>query len=82
MLKNSSLCIIYKSSVTTGIAKQMMRNILILCYNGSLVTWTVVTLTASKIKPHIFSVSGFAMSYTANMFIVMILYLKTEFLHV
>jgi hypothetical protein len=47
---------------------------LILCYNGSLVTWTVVSLTTAKFKPLIFSVFGFALSYTANMFILVILY--------
>jgi hypothetical protein len=36
--------------------------------------WTVVSLTTAKFKPLIFSVSGFALSYTANMFIPMILY--------
>jgi hypothetical protein len=32
------------------------------CYNSSLVTWTVVCLTAAKSKPLIFPVSGFALS--------------------
>jgi hypothetical protein len=36
------------------------------CYNSSLVTWTVVCLTAAKFKPRIFSVSGFALSNVAN----------------
>jgi hypothetical protein len=35
-----------------------------LCYNGSLVTWTVVRLTTPKFKPLIFSTSGFALSCT------------------
>jgi hypothetical protein len=30
-------------------------------YNGSLVTWTVVCLTAAKFKPLVFPVSGFAL---------------------
>jgi hypothetical protein len=47
---------------------------LILCYNSSLVTWTVVSLTTAKFKPLIFSMSGFALFYTENMFIFMILY--------
>jgi hypothetical protein len=46
----------------------------ILCYNGSLVTWTVVSLTTAKFKPLTFSTSGFTLSYTANIFILMILY--------
>jgi hypothetical protein len=45
----------------------------ILRYNGSLVTWTVVSFTVAKFKPLIYSMSGFALSYTANMFILMIL---------
>jgi hypothetical protein len=35
---------------------------------------TGVSLTTAKFKPLIFSVSGFSLSYTANMFILMILY--------
>jgi hypothetical protein len=46
----------------------------ILCYNGSLVTWMVLRLTAAKFKPFIFSMSGFTLSYTANMLLFMILY--------
>jgi hypothetical protein len=46
----------------------------IFCYNGSLVTWTVVSLATAKFNPLIFSLSGFALSYTANMFILMTLY--------
>jgi hypothetical protein len=46
----------------------------ILRYNGSLVTWTVLSLTTVKFKPLIFSMSGFALSYTTNMFILIILY--------
>jgi hypothetical protein len=34
----------------------------------------VVSLTTAKFNPIIFSMSGFALSYTANMFILMILY--------
>jgi hypothetical protein len=44
------------------------------CDNGSIVTWTVVSLSIAKFKPLIFSVSGFALSYAENMFILMILY--------
>jgi hypothetical protein len=47
---------------------------LILCYNYSLVTGKVVSLTAAKFKPLIFSMSGFALSYAGKMFILMILY--------
>jgi hypothetical protein len=45
-----------------------------LCYNGSLDTWTAVSLTAAKFQPLIISVSGFPSSYAANMFVLMILY--------
>jgi hypothetical protein len=44
----------------------------ILCYNGSLVTRTVVSLTTAKLKPLISSMFGFTLSYTANMFMLMI----------
>jgi hypothetical protein len=64
----------YKSSVRTDFAKQIMLILHILCYNSSLVTWSVMKLTTAKFKPLIFSVSVFILSYTANMFILMILY--------
>jgi hypothetical protein len=41
--------------------------------NDRLVTWTVIHMTATKFKPLIFSVSGFALSNVANSFIFMIL---------
>jgi hypothetical protein len=74
VIENSSCCTIYKSSVSTGFAKQIMPILCILFYNSSLVTWMVVSLTGAKFKPIIFSVFGFALSYTMNMFILMILY--------
>jgi hypothetical protein len=42
--------------------------------NGSLIVWTVVSLTTAKFKPLVFPMSGFALFYTANMFILVILY--------
>jgi hypothetical protein len=45
----------------------------ILCYNGSLVIWKVVSFTI-KVSPLIFSMYGFALSYAMNMFILMIMY--------
>jgi hypothetical protein len=45
----------------------------ILRYNGSLVIWTVVSLTVTEFKSFVFSMSGFALSYDANIFILMIL---------
>jgi hypothetical protein len=45
----------------------------ILCYNGSLVTWKVVSLT-TKFKPLILFMSCFTLSLSANMFTLMILY--------
>jgi hypothetical protein len=66
LLKFFLLHYIHKPSLSPGFAKQIMSSLLILCYNGSLVTWTVVWLTAAKFKPLIFSTSGFASSYTAN----------------
>jgi len=45
-----------------------------LCFNDSLVTLTVVNLTAAKLKPLKFSVYGFALSYVENICIFVILY--------
>jgi hypothetical protein len=36
----------------------------ILCYNGSLVTWTVISLATVKFKPLTFSTSGVTLSYS------------------
>jgi hypothetical protein len=44
------------------------------CYNRCLVTWTVMCLTTTKLKPLIFSVSGFAISNVTNDCIFMMLY--------
>jgi hypothetical protein len=65
---------IYKSSVSTGSAKQIMPILFILHYNSSLVTSMVISLTIIKFKTLIFSVSGFALSYTTNIFILIILH--------
>jgi hypothetical protein len=48
------------SSVGPGFAKQIMPILRILCYNGNLVTWTVVSLITAKFKPLFF----FALSLT------------------
>jgi hypothetical protein len=58
---------LHKSSVSTAFAEDIMLILHILCYNGSLVTRTVVSLTTANFKPLMFSMSGFALSYTANM---------------
>jgi hypothetical protein len=36
------------------------------CNNGSLITCTVISLTAARFKPLILSVDGFALFYDAN----------------
>jgi hypothetical protein len=73
----------YKSFLCPAFSKQIMPLVLILCYNGSLVTGTVVSLATAKFKPLIFPVSRFALTYTANMFILMVFYdfclLPTQF---
>jgi hypothetical protein len=56
IIENASCCTSYKSSISLGFAKEIMPFLLLLCYNGSLVTWTVVSLTTAKFKPLIFSV--------------------------
>jgi hypothetical protein len=43
-------------------------------YNGSLVIWTVVCLTATKFKPLVLSVPAFALSNIANIYIFVVLY--------
>jgi hypothetical protein len=40
-------------------------------YNDSLDTWTVVHMTTAKFKPLILSVSGFAFSSVANIFMIL-----------
>jgi hypothetical protein len=45
-----SLCTIYKFSVSTGFSEQIMPILRILCYNGRLVTWTVVSLNTAKFR--------------------------------
>jgi hypothetical protein len=40
--ENSFFCTIYSSSVSRGFAEQIMSILRILCYNGSLATWTIV----------------------------------------
>jgi hypothetical protein len=74
MLVKIFFCTIYKSSVIPSIAEQVIPILRNLCYNDSLITWTVVSLTTFKFKPLIFCMSVVAFSYTANMFILMILW--------
>jgi hypothetical protein len=47
----SSFCTTHKSSVSTGFTEQILPILRILCYNGSLVTWTVVSFITAKFKP-------------------------------
>jgi hypothetical protein len=71
---------VYEYYISPGVGKQVMPVLLILCYNGSLVTLMVVSLTAGKFKPLIFSMSDFALSYVANMFFLMYCRLFTPLL--
>jgi hypothetical protein len=57
VIENSSFCTTHKSSVSTGFAEQIMPVLHILCYNSSLVIWTVISLTTAKFMPLIFSMS-------------------------
>jgi hypothetical protein len=59
LLKMSSLCTTHKSFVSIGFTEQVMPILRILCYNGSLVTWTVVGLTTVKFKPLILTANVF-----------------------
>jgi hypothetical protein len=47
--ENSSFCTTHKSSVSKDYAEQIMPVLCNLCYNGSLVTWSIVSLTTSYI---------------------------------
>jgi hypothetical protein len=44
------------SSVSTGFTEQIMSVLRIICYSGSVVTWTAVSLATAKFKPNIFRV--------------------------
>jgi hypothetical protein len=57
---------IYKSNVSTGFAKQIILRIL--CYNGSLDTWTVVNLITAKFKLLIFYLQSQSQSYIKTNF--------------
>jgi hypothetical protein len=81
VIEHSSLCTMYMSSVSLGCTKQIMPTLLILCYNGSLVTWTVVSLTIAKFKPLIFSLSGFALYVYSHDFVWLLLVAWTVLLH-
>jgi hypothetical protein len=65
---------IYQSSVSPGFTEQIISILLTLCYNSISVTWMVISLTTVKFRPLRFSLSVFALSYAANMLILMILY--------
>jgi hypothetical protein len=67
LLKIFPFALYTKSSVSTGFATQIMLILHILCYNGSFVTWMVISLTTANFKPLIFSMSGFALSYTMKL---------------
>jgi hypothetical protein len=71
-----------KSSVSTGFAEEIMPILHILCYNGSLVTWMVISLTTAKFKPLIFPMFGFNLSYTANMILYDFCLLPLQFCYI
>jgi hypothetical protein len=54
------------SSVSTGFAEQIMPILRILCYNGSLVNGTVVSLTTVKFKPLVFYHSNIVLTLQRN----------------
>jgi hypothetical protein len=61
------------SSAIPGFA-QDRDSLLYTMYNGSLAARTVLSMATAKIKPLIFSVSVFAFAYSANIFLLIILY--------
>jgi hypothetical protein len=61
LLNICSFCTTHKFSVSTGFTEQIMPILRILCYNGSLVTWTVVGLTTAKFNSvlyHLYSLKA------------------------
>jgi hypothetical protein len=55
MLVKILLYAVYKNSPSVQtLQKQIMSVLLILCYNGTFVTWTVASLTAAKFKLRLF----------------------------
>jgi hypothetical protein len=62
--------------VSPGSVQQIMLIICSLYYNSNLITWTVVRLTATKLKPLKFSMSRFALPYIAD--ITIIIYIPQE----
>jgi hypothetical protein len=63
---------IYKPSASPGFPKYIMR--ILLFYATTVASSLERSYLNTKFKPLIFSMSGFALSCTANMFILMILY--------
>jgi hypothetical protein len=75
MLLKNLPCVLYTNPLSVqALQSRSCLILLILCYNGSLLTWMVIRLTTAKFKPLIFSVSSFVLSYAENMFILMILF--------
>jgi hypothetical protein len=73
LLKSSSLWTAYMSC-RSRLRKADHIYLTYLMLQQQLSHLTVVSLTAARFKPLIFSLSGFTLSYTANMFILMIWY--------
>jgi hypothetical protein len=66
VVENPFFCTVYKSYFCPGFAKQIMPILLMLRYNGSLVTCTVVSLTVAKVSLcSILRTCLFSRSYTA-----------------
>jgi hypothetical protein len=74
---------LHRSSVSTGFPQQIMPILCILCYSGSLVTWTIVSLTTTKFKPLVlaspcpipwtYSISWFYMTSASSLHIIVYL---------
>jgi hypothetical protein len=76
---NYSFIYLYKGyasyiHISRGYMKHKRLRTTGLWYDGSLVTWTVVSLTAAKFKSLIFSMSGFSCYDVANICIFVLLY--------
>jgi hypothetical protein len=62
---------VHARPVSPGIAQQVMPAVYT---SGSLDTWTIVCLTATKFKPFVFPMLGFVFAYVSDIHIIVTLY--------
>jgi hypothetical protein len=74
VIENSFFCTTRKSSVSTGFTEQIMPVLGILMLQWQLSHLNILKLDHAMIKPLIFSMFGFTLSYIASISILMIVY--------